>query len=112
MCHIAPVVWKLKTTMTSDTPKVAIERGTDARGATTQFDVPAYDSSLAFNLTWQGWLKLRSLCDMPEAIAKADFARQAGGCVKVTRELFQFTIVRPGETVLPKDAPETLVAAQ
>ncbi|MEM9575983.1 MAG: FAD-binding protein [Pseudomonadota bacterium] len=96
-------------------------------------------SNLAFNLTWHDWLNLRSLCDISEVITKAgiacensrgahfreDFpepgamedseftvAHQSGGDVTVTREPVKFTIVRPGETILPKCAPETLVAAQ
>lgn len=102
-------------------------------------DVGVDDSNLAFNLTWHDWLNLRSLCDISEVITKAgitrknsrgahfreDFpepgtmesseftvAQQIGSEVTVTREPVQFSIVRPGETVLPKDAPETLVAAQ
>jgi fumarate reductase flavoprotein subunit len=94
------------------------------------------DDNLAFNLTWHDWLNLRSLCDVSEVIAKAGMARensrgahfredypdpgamedsdftvaeQSGDTVKVTREPVKFTIVRPGETVLPADAPETLV---
>lgn len=97
------------------------------------------DSNLAFNLTWHDWLNLRSLCDISEVITKAgitrensrgahfreDFpepgtmedseftvAQQIGRDVTVTREPVQFSIVRPGETILPKDAPKTLVAAQ
>ena len=34
------------------------------------------------------------------------------GGTSVTRSPVQFSIVRPGETVLPDDAPETLVAAE
>ncbi len=95
--------------------------------------------NLAFNLTWHDWLNLRSLCDISEVITKAalarensrgahyreDFpdpgamedsyftvARQVDGAVEVGREDVQFTIVRPGETVLPAGEPETLVAAQ
>lgn len=102
-------------------------------------DVGVDGSDLAFNLTWHDWLNLRSLCDISEVITKAgitrensrgahfredfpdpgamedsDFtvARMDGGRVAVTREPVQFTIVRPGETILPDDAPETLVAAQ
>lgn len=102
-------------------------------------DVGVDDSNLAFNLTWHDWLNLRSLCDISEVITKAgitrknsrgahfreDFpepgtmesseftvAQQIGSEVTVTREPVQFRIVRPGETILPKDAPETLVAAQ
>ncbi len=93
--------------------------------------------NLAFNLTWHDWLNLRSLCDISEVITKAGIARENSrgahyredypdpgamedseytvarlqdGAVQVTREPVQFTIVRPGETVLPESAPETLVA--
>jgi fumarate reductase flavoprotein subunit len=102
-------------------------------------DVGVDASNLAFNLTWHDWLNLRSLCDVSDVIAKAGIAREnsrgahfredfpdagamedseftvaqmSGGEVKVTREPVQFTIVRPGETVLPEGEPETLVAAQ
>ena len=95
--------------------------------------------NLAFNLTWHDWLNLRSLCDVSEVIAKAGIARKnsrgahfredfpdpgamedseftiaqmRNGRVEVSRAPVQFTIVRPGETILPEDAPETLVAAQ
>lgn len=95
------------------------------------------DTNLAFNLTWHDWLNLRSLCDISEVIAQAalaransrgahyreDFpdpgamedseftvARLNAGKVEVSRELVQFTIVRPGETLLPEGEPETLVA--
>ena len=93
--------------------------------------------NLAFNLTWHDWLNLRSLCDISEVIAKAALARensrgahyredfpepgameesfftvaqQVGGSVDVGREDVRFTIVRPGETVLPKGEPVSLVA--
>jgi fumarate reductase flavoprotein subunit len=102
-------------------------------------DVGVAADNLAFNLTWHDWINMRSLCDISEVITKAalerdnsrgahfreDFpepgamedsyftvARQAGGAVEVSREDVQFTIVRPGETVLPDGEPETLVAAQ
>ena len=102
-------------------------------------DVGVAADNLAFNLTWHDWLNLRSLFDVSEVITKAalarensrgahyreDFpepgamedsyftvARQVNGTVEVGREDVQFTIVRPGETVLPEGAPETLVAAQ
>ncbi|MEP1519915.1 FAD-binding protein [Ascidiaceihabitans sp.] len=100
-------------------------------------DVGVDDSNLAFNLTWHDWLNLRSLCDISEVITKAGITREnsrgahfredfpdpgamedsdftvaqmSGDAVQVTREPVQFTIVKPGETVLPEDAPETLVA--
>ena len=94
---------------------------------------------LAFNLTWHDWLNLRSLCDISEVITKAAIARKnsrgahfrddfpdsgsmedsdftvvelSSDDVVITREPVQFTIVRPGKTMLPKNAPETLVEAQ
>ncbi|MDH3667609.1 MAG: FAD-binding protein [Paracoccaceae bacterium] len=94
--------------------------------------------NLAFNLTWHDWLNLASLIDISEVIARAalarensrgahwrdDFreegdleasyftvARQGAEGLEVTREPVRFTIVRPGETVLPEGEPETLVAA-
>jgi fumarate reductase flavoprotein subunit len=102
-------------------------------------DVGVSPDNLAFNLTWHDWLNLRSLCDISDVIGLAalardnsrgahyreDFpdpgamedsyftvARKSGDSVAVTRENVQFTIVRPGETILPAGEPETLVAAQ
>ena len=102
-------------------------------------DVGVEGSNLAFNLTWHDWLNLRSLCDVSEVITRAALAREnsrgahfredfpdpgamedseytlaqmQGEDVSIAREPVAFTIVRPGETVLPDDAPETLVAAQ
>jgi fumarate reductase flavoprotein subunit len=102
-------------------------------------DVGVAGDNLAFSLTWHDWLNMRSLCDVSEVIAKAgitrensrgahfredfpdsgrmedsDFtvARMNGGEVEVSREPVEFTIVRPGQTVLPADEPETLVAIQ
>ena len=101
-------------------------------------DVGVAHDNLAFNLTWHDWLNLRSLCDISEVITKAGIARENsrgahfrsdfpdsgkmedsdftvakldGDQVHVSREPVQFTIVRPGETILPDDAPDTLVAA-
>ncbi|WP_306114695.1 MULTISPECIES: L-aspartate oxidase [unclassified Roseovarius] len=100
-------------------------------------DVGVAGDTLAFNLTWHDWLNVRSLCDISEVITKAGIARENSrgahfredfpdpgamedsdftvarlkdSAVNVTREPVQFTIVRPGETVLPEGAPETLVA--
>ena len=94
------------------------------------------DSTRAFNLTWHDWLNLRNLVDMSKVIGEAalmrensrgahfreDFpetgalddsyftnVRQTGGDLKVTREAVAFTIVKPGETILPADEPESLV---
>lgn len=39
-------------------------------------------------------------------------ATEVEGAIAVTRAPVQFTIVRPGETILPEDEPETLVAAE
>ena len=94
--------------------------------------------NLAFNLTWHDWLNMASLVDVSEVIAQAGIAREnsrgahyredfpdsgsmessyftlaqmSGGEVQVTRAPVKFTIVRPGETVLPAGEPETLVEA-
>ena len=96
-------------------------------------------SNLAFNLTWHDWLNLASLVEVSEVIAKAglardnsrgahyreDFpdegdledsyftvARKNGREIDVTREAVQFTIVKPGESILPPGEPESLVAAE
>lgn len=101
-------------------------------------DVGVASDNLAFNLTWHDWLNLRSLCDISEVITKAGIAREnsrgahfridypdsgrmensdftvarlSDDTVTVTREPVQFTIVRPGESILPLGAPDTLVAA-
>ena len=121
--------------------KEGMERGLEgiADVSDALMGVGVADDNLAFNLTWHDWLNLRSLCDISEVITKAaitrensrgahfredhpdpgamedsDFtvAEQSGDTIQVTREPVQFTIVRPGETILPADAPETLVAAQ
>jgi len=97
------------------------------------------DGTLAFNLTWHDWLNLRSLVEVSRVITLAGLARENsrgahfredhpdqgaletsyftraqtnGDSVKVTREDVRFTIVRPGETILPEGAPDTLVAAE
>ncbi|MCV3273053.1 L-aspartate oxidase [Roseobacter sinensis] len=114
-----------------------LERVAAIRDELMQVGVAA--DNLAFNLTWHDWLNMASLCDVSEVIAKAglarensrgahyreDFpdagameesyftvARQQGNDVSVTREAVDFSIVRPGETILPEGEPETLVAAQ
>lgn len=102
-------------------------------------DLGVAGDNLAFNLTWHDWLNLRSLCDVSQAIALAGLARensrgahyredfpdegdldvsyytvvtQQGGDLNVRRDPVKFTIIRPGETILPDGEPETLVAAQ
>lgn len=95
--------------------------------------------NLAFNLTWHDWLNVQSLLDMSEVIAEASLAREnsrgahfredfpeegdlmtsyftvvskSGDGLEVGREPVDFSIVKPGETVLPEGEPETLVAAE
>ena len=90
------------------------------------------DGDRAFNLTWHDWLNLRSLVEISKVITLAalrrensrgahyreDFpgegdlatstftvARQRGGMLDIADEPVQFTIVRPGETLL-KEAAE------
>ncbi len=101
-------------------------------------DVGVASDNLAFNLTWHDWLNLRSLCDISEVITTAGLARENsrgahhrddfpesgamkdseytvaqmdGEQLKVTRKPVQFTIVSPGQTILPESEPETLVAS-
>ena len=96
------------------------------------------DGDLAFNLTWHDWLNLKSLCDISQVIAMAglerensrgahyreDFpetgdlersyfttARRHGGELLVDRAPVEFTIVRPGQSILPEGEPETLLKA-
>jgi len=121
--------------------RTGMERGLKGIAAVSDalMDVGVDGGTLAFNITWHDWLNLRSLCDISEVITKAGIARENSrgahyredfpepgamedseftvaqikdGAVSVTRAPVQFTIVKPGETVLPADAPETLVAAQ
>jgi fumarate reductase flavoprotein subunit len=102
----------------------AIEAGLLATGVA--------DGDRAFNLTWHDWLNLRSLVEISKVIAAAalrrensrgahyreDFpdegdlatstftvARQQGGRLVIADEPVQFTIVRPGESLL-KEAAE------
>lgn len=116
-----------------------MKRGLEGIAAVSDalMDVGVAADTLAFNLTWHDWLNLRSLCDISEVITKAGLAREnsrgahyredfpepgaletsdftvaqmQGDAVTVTRQPVAFSIVRPGETILPDDAPETLVA--
>jgi fumarate reductase flavoprotein subunit len=90
------------------------------------------DGDRAFNLTWHDWLNLRSLVEVSKVIAaaalkrensrgahyRADFAdegdlatstftvaRQQGGSLDITDEPVEFTLVKPGESLL-KEAAE------
>ena len=96
--------------------------------------------NLAFNLTWHDWLNLRSLTEISQVITRAGLARENSrgahyredfpdpgkmedssftvaqqkpgeGQLEVRLEPVDFSIVRPGETILPDGEPETLVAA-
>ncbi|GMG84849.1 FAD-binding protein [Paralimibaculum aggregatum] len=107
--------------------------------AETGLDGTGTAGERAFNLTWHDWLNMASLVEVSAAIAEAaqarensrgahhrsDFpeagdleasyytvVRQSAAGLDVDREPVAFTIVRPGETVLPEGEPETLVAAQ
>ncbi len=113
----------------------AIDRIAGIGGALLETGVD--DSNLAFNLTWHDWLNMASLVEVSEVIAKAGLVREnsrgahfredfpdpgdlessyftvackSGDRVEVSRENVQFSIVKPGETVLPEGEPETLVA--
>ena len=95
-------------------------------------------TSRAFNLTWHDWLNMASLCEISAVIAEAGLAREnsrgahyredfpeegdldasyftvvekAGAGLHVSRQSVDFSIVRPGESILPDGAPDTLVAA-
>ena len=97
------------------------------------WDIGVADDTRAFNLTWHDWLNMASLCDVSEAITGAALARENSrgahfrddypeeGDLEasyftvvqngdVSRAPVNFSIVRPGKTILPDDAPETLVA--
>lgn len=102
-------------------------------------EVGVASDNLAFNLTWHDWLNMASLCEVSEVIAKAGLAREnsrgahyredfpepgdmsasyftvaqkIAGTLNVSRQDVKFSLVRPGETILPAGEPDTLVAAQ
>ena len=95
-------------------------------------------NNLAFNLSWHDWLNLQSLIHTSEVIAKAGLSREnsrgahfredfpdAGPMdqsyftvakagdegIAVSRQAVEFTIVKPGESLLRADEAETLVGA-
>ena len=101
------------------------------------YDIGVEDGVRAFNLTWHDWLNMDNLIEISQVIAHAALARensrgahfredfpnegsldqsyftlakQTGDRLEVTREDVDFSIVRPGESILPADAPETLVS--
>ena len=117
--------------------RAGMERGLGriAEIAGDAMEVGVAGDDLAFNLTWHDWLNLRSLCEVSEVIARAGLARENSrgahfredfpdpGAMEaseftvarrgaVAREPVRFTIVRPGESILPGAEPETLVAAE
>ena len=105
---------------------------------TALMDTGVESGDLAFNLTWHDWLNMRSLVDISKVITRAGLAREnsrgahyredfpdvgdlessyftqarmAGDDIEVTRAPVAFTIVKPGESILPDGEPDTLVAA-
>ena len=120
--------------------KVAMERGVNrvADIHAELNDIGVASDNLAFNLTWHDWLNMASLCEVSRVISLAalerensrgahyreDFpdqgsleesyftvAKQDGDKLNVHRDAVRFTIVKPGETILPDGEPETLVEA-
>jgi fumarate reductase flavoprotein subunit len=114
--------------------KTGLERGLAKLGAIEGelMETGVSDSDRTFNLTWHDWLNLRSLIEISKVIAAAalkrensrgahfreDFpgegdlatstftvARLREGALDIADERVQFTIVRPGETLL-KEAAE------
>ena len=112
--------------------KAGIERGIERVGAIDDELMASGISgtNLAFNLTWHDWLNLRSLIDVSLVMAQAalsrensrgahyreDFpdsgameeswftvARQQNNALQVTREPVDFSIVKPGESILEND---------
>jgi fumarate reductase flavoprotein subunit len=113
---------------------VGLKRGLEKVSAIEDelLSVGVADGDRAFNLTWHDWLNLRSLVEISKVIALAalrrensrgahyreDFpgegdlatstftvARQRGGVLDIADEPVQFTIVKPGESLL-KEAAE------
>ncbi len=119
---------------TAESMHSALDSLTDLQRQLLEVQVP--DDNRAFNLTWHDWLNMQSLCEISEVIAKAGLAREnsrgahfredfpevgdldasyftvatkhADG-VAVERQPVTFSIVRPGETILPEGEPATLV---
>ncbi|MEE9375972.1 MAG: FAD-binding protein [Rhizobiaceae bacterium] len=91
-------------------------------------------NNLAFNLTWHDWINLQNLVEISTTIAQAALHRENSRGAhyredfpksgkleesyftkyrsgKMTREPVEFTIVKPGETLLAEDEAETLVGS-
>ncbi len=117
----------------------SIDRGTarlaDLKEELLGSGLPSNDR--VFNLTWHDWLNVRSLVEVSEVIAGAARSREnsrgahyredhpdagdlsqsyftvaacaSDGALEVTRQPVEFTIVKPGETLLD-EASETLAA--
>jgi len=112
--------------------KTGIERGIERVRAIGDelMECGISGTNLAFNLTWHDWLNLRSLVDVSLVMAQAalsrensrgahfreDFpdsgamessyftvAREKNKALQITREAVDFSIVKPGETVLEND---------
>ena len=94
------------------------------------------DKNLEFNITWHDWLNLRSLVDISKVIAKASLERtdsrgahfrkenpESGpleeskftvaqiieGDLKVTEKPVDFSIVKPGQSLLKNDEPTSMI---
>ncbi len=101
-------------------------------------DCGVASQNLEFNLAWHDWLNLQSLCDISETIAQAGLARKnsrgahyrddfpdsgdlatseytvvqkSGDKLEVALKPVQFTLVKPGETLLAESEPETLLGS-
>ncbi len=135
---IQPLRQKLQDIMWEDVGVMrdahGLERGlvriAEVRAELDQIGVSG--DNLAFNLTWHDWLNLASLTDMSEVMARAALSRENSRGAhfrtdhpeegdleasyftvalesEVTQRAVNFTLVKPGETVLPEGEPETLV---
>lgn len=102
-------------------------------------EIGVADDNLAFNLTWHDWLNLRSLIETSQVIAHAALSRensrgahfredhpdtgdldssyftvvrQEGESMEVERVQVDFSIVKPGETLLKPGEAESLLEAR
>jgi len=120
--------------------KIGMQRGLQGIKAVSEalMDIGVDNTTLAFNLSWHDWLNLRSLCDVSTVITQAGIAREnsrgahfredfpepgameksdytvatyTSEQVHVWQQPVQFSIVRPGQSILPQGEPDSLVAA-